>query len=223
MQDLLWKVRLWMIMMHLQFLWTKSMTNSYSHGGLDEGKTNTQRNKAGRLCRVTYRLGTSQNGAISPQTDKQPPQRQLLLPFTSIPNQNSSRGDSLVSNMLLNRVLEKRDLVSKWNWNLPLGPEEIDGNILASWLLTGKNRNCCKQLQHFMWGSNDQRQGKIIWESSQSRKSHFMGMGMRLGSGRGERCREGPECQISQAPFLGGFMKHLFGFVVVCLFLCFLV
>lgn len=47
MQDLLEKVRLLKIIMHLQYLRSKPMINSYSHGALDEVMINTHKNNPG--------------------------------------------------------------------------------------------------------------------------------------------------------------------------------
>lgn len=86
MQDLLEKVRLLEIIMHLQYLRCKPMINSYSHGALDEVTTNTHKNNPGLVGQnhTQHRdLPFLLPRMVSLPPDRQPSQNEECLPVLS--------------------------------------------------------------------------------------------------------------------------------------------
>lgn len=117
MQDLLEKIRLLKIIMHLQYLRPKPMTNSYFHGALVEIRTNTSKNYPGlvgqsprqhrNLPFLLLQLGR-------PSTRyRQPAQNEICIPFISSCLSQNRISEKLIHSFQIQRVVRKNDLVTR--------------------------------------------------------------------------------------------------------------
>lgn len=127
MQDLLEKIQLLKIIMHLQYLRPKPMTNSYSHGALVEIMTNTNKNYpglVGQSPRQHRDLSFLLPQLGQPSTRyRQPARDEKCIPFiSSCPSQNRIP-EKKIHSFQIQRMVGKNDLVTRQNHST-LGPWE---------------------------------------------------------------------------------------------------
>lgn len=127
MQDLLEKIQLLKIIMHLQYLRPKPMTNSYSHGALVEIMMNTNKNYLGLVGQSPRQHRNPpflfpQLGRPSTR-DRQPAQNEKCIPFISSCQSQNRIPQKMIHSFQIQRVVGKNDLVTRQNHST-LGPWE---------------------------------------------------------------------------------------------------